>query len=453
MRPANDRRLTLSTFQRLLTLPDDQFVAAVAALNAADRRMLETQWHSIAHPGQLAPVGDWRLWLIQAGRGFGKTRAGAEWIDALARKHSGIRIALVGATLKDVRSVMIEGDSGLLNLPGRRSRPHYAPSLGQLTWDSGAMAASYSAADPEGLRGPQFDFAWADEVGRWALAADGWRALAAWNNLMLALRSGEDPRAVITTTPRATELMRKIRAMGRLVVTGGATEANAANMPASWMDAMRHQFAGTRLERQELDGELIEDVEGALWTRELLERCRMGQAEFDESALTRVVIGVDPPASADGDACGIIVCGATGDGRLLVLSDASVSGRSPDGWARVVAETATRWRAERVVAEANNGGAMVQSVLKSVDPALPVRLVHATRGKVARAEPIHALYEQDKVRHVGALARLEDELCGLIVGGSYAGPGRSPDRADACVWALTELASGLGKAGPGVRLC
>jgi phage terminase large subunit-like protein len=439
---------------RLNALGDDMRTIC-ELFDAVELRAIRDDWRLRARPAQLPPEGDWRIWLIQAGRGFGKTRAGAEWIDDIARRQGNLRLALVGATLHDVRSVMVEGESGVLNLPHAGTRPVWLPSLGQLRWHNGTRATAYSAAEPEGLRGPQFHYAWADEVGRWGLAGGAPRALAAWDNLRLSVRRGAMPQLVVTTTPRATPLMRQILAMPGLVLTRGASEENAANMPDSWLAAMRADFAGTRLERQELDGELIEDVAGALWTRALIDQCRMTTAGIDEGALQRVVIGVDPPAGTasgeGGDACGIVVAGLTGDGRLLVLEDASVADGRPDMWAAAVAAAARRWRADRVVAEANNGGAMVASVLRNAAVTLPVRLVHASRGKVARAEPVQALYAQGRVRHAGRLAALEDELCGMLIGGGYAGPGRSPDRADAAVWALTELARGLGQTGPALK--
>ncbi len=435
-------------------------LAGLKAALGADWDKLDGHWRVMARPEQLPPPGQWRLWLMLAGRGFGKTRAGAEWVDALARAHPNWRIALVGATLRDVRDVMIEGESGILNLGSRATPPIWNPSLNKLIWtESGTIATCYSAAEPEGLRGPQFHAGWADEIGRWGQDRDGEGALAAWKNLQLCLRLGKRPQLVATTTPRATPLIRALLADKRKgeVRTGGPTRANAANMPEAWLAAMLDDFAGTRFARQELEGEFIDDLPGALFSRAMFDRCRMTHSERDETALMRVVIGVDPPAGTasgeGGDACGIVVAGITGDGTALVLEDASVSGLGPEGWAAVVAAAALKWRANRVIAEANNGGAMVGSVLKAAGENLPVKLVHAAKGKGARAEPLLVHYDRGKVRHVGALTRLEDELCGLMPAGRYAGPGRSPDRADACVWALTALFEGREtERGPGVRV-
>ena len=393
----------------------------------------DEEWSAWAHDGQLAPPGDWGVWLIRAGRGFGKTRAGAEWVSAVARDMPGARIALIGGSIEEARRVMVEGPSGLLAVARATEREAMQWRGGVLRFPSGAEAFIYSAAAPETLRGPEHHIAWCDELGKWRAGSGA----ATWDNLRLGLRLGERPRVLVTTTPRPTALMRRVMALPGLVETLGRTRDNP-HLPVSFVGAMIADYGGTRLGRQELDGELIEDVAGALWSRALIERVRVRAA----SRLVRVVVGVDPPAGMDGDACGIVAVGLGEDGRGYVIEDASVVGASPEGWARAVVACAARHDAERVVAEVNQGGAMVASVLRAVDAALPVRSVHATRGKAARAEPVAALYEQGRVAHVGAFPALEDELCGLIAGGGYEGPGRSPDRADACVWALSELMLG-----------
>lgn len=423
----------------------DGFVSRLAPREQEEWRW---NWRVWARPSQIAPAGDWRVWLVMAGRGFGKTRCGAEWVNEIAERHPQARIALVAAHLGEARSVMVEGESGLLSVGAPWRRPVFEPSLRRLTWPNGAQATLYSAAEPEALRGPQHSHAWCDEIAKWDNASG--RAVSAWDNLLMGLRLGHDPRLVATTTPRSVPLVMRLLAeseQGDVIVTRGSTFDNAANLPARFLKAMRRTFSRSLLGRQELDGELIAEVEGALWSRALLETSREERAP----ECGRVVVGVDPPASAGGDACGIVVVGMAEDGTAHVMADASVEKAGPERWARAVAGTAEAWRADRVVAEANQGGAMVASVLRAARLSLPLRLVHACRGKVARAEPVAALYEAGRVRHAGLFPRLEDEMCGLIAGGAYQGPGRSPDRADALVWALTELM--LGKSGePRVRL-
>ena len=418
----------------LLGMPERERLAGLTELTEAERRELAHHWPLFARPEQLPPPGDWRIWLILAGRGFGKTRAGAEWVRGVAEADGGARIALLGASLAEARAVMVEGESGLLALSPPTRRPVYEPSLRRLVWPNGAQAALYSGGEPEGMRGPQHSHAWCDEIAKWDNS--GGRATQSWNNLLFGLRLGERPQVVATTTPRAVPLLKRLIEADEVVLTRGRTEDNQANLPARFIRDIRRSFGTSALARQELDGELIADHAGALWTRATIERCREAGPRTPS---VRVVIGVDPPASAGGDACGIVVVALGQDGLARVLADASVTRPTPERWARAVAKAAETWDADRVVAEANQGGAMVESVLRAADVSLPLRLVHATKGKVARAEPVAALYEAGKVRHAGQFPALEDELCGLVTGGGYHGPGRSPDRADAAVWALTEL--------------
>lgn len=394
-------------------------------------------WKVWGRESQQAPAGDWRVWLVMAGRGFGKTRLGAEWVRRVAESTPDARIALVGASLHEARSVMVEGESGLLSIGAPWKRPVFESSVRRVVWPNGAQAFLYSAAEPESLRGPQHSHAWCDEIAKWDNASN--RAMTMWDNLLMGLRLGDDPRLVATTTPRAVPLVMQIMTDAEdVTVTRGSTFDNARNLPARFVAAMKRSFGGTTLGRQELMGEMIEDLAGALWSRSLIENAR----EEAAPPMVRVVVGVDPPASAQGDACGIVVCGIGDDRIARVLADCSVEQASPERWARAVANAARAWSADRVVAEANQGGEMVGAVLRAAEASLPLRLVHASRGKTARAEPVAALYEAGRVRHAGMFAALEDELCGLMPGGEYQGPGRSPDRADACVWALTELMLG-----------
>jgi len=389
-------------------------------------------WEFWARPKQLPPDGGWRVWLILAGRGFGKTRTGAEWVRSLAEAGRARRIALVAETAADARDVMIEGESGLLACCPPWARPRYEPSKRRVTWPNGAVATSFSADDPDQLRGPQFDAAWVDEVAKW-------RYEAAWDNLMLGLRLGADPRCVATTTPKPRAWLTRLIADPGTVVTRGGTRENAANLAPAFLDQILARYAGTRLGRQEIDGELLTEIPGALWTRALIEAARDDPQPPAE--LARIVVAVDPAVTSgtDSDETGIVVAGVDvggGDGgRFRVLED--LSGRlSPDLWARRVVDAFRRHRADAVVCEVNQGGDLVAATLRTVDPALPVRAVRATRGKRLRAEPVAALYEQGRVRHHGAFPALEDQMAGFT-----GAPGdASPDRLDALVWALTDLA-------------
>lgn len=403
------------------------------------------------HPHQTPPAAraggvDWTTWLLMGGRGAGKTRAGAEWIRAqalglapFAARAAG-RIALVGETEHDVREVMIEGVSGLLAIHPRAERPAWTPTRRRLEWRNGAVAYAFSADDPESLRGPQFDVAWADELAKWRYAE------AAFDMLQFGLRLGERPRQVVTTTPRPTALIRRLIADPATAVTRAATRANRFHLSPAFLQSVVARYAGTRLGRQELEGELIDDRPDALWSRALIEARRAAAPP----PLARVVVAVDPPASSrrHADACGIVAAGRDDDGHYYVLADESASGLSPAGWAEKAVALFHRLEADALVAEVNQGGEMVRAVIAEVDRAVPVVEVRATRGKYLRAEPVAALYEQGRVRHAGCFAALEDEMCDFGPGGLSSG--RSPDRLDALVWAITNLMAAPG-AGPRVR--
>ncbi|AVO38502.1 DNA-packaging protein [Pukyongiella litopenaei] len=391
-------------------------------------------------PHQLPPAGDWRSWVILGGRGAGKTRAGAEWVRAqvegarpLDRGHAR-RVALVGETYDQVREVMIKGDSGILACSPPDRRPVWKASERKLIWDNGAEAQVFSAQDPEGLRGPQFDAAWVDELAKWKKAGE------TWDMLQFALRLGEHPQVCVTTTPRNVALLKDLLAAASTVTTHAPTEANRANLAAGFLREVRARYAGTRLGRQELDGVLVAEAEGALWTGAMLEAAK-GQRV---PALDRVVVALDPAVSsgAGADACGIVVAGVQMQGppqnwRAWVLEDCTVQGKGPLGWARAAVAAMQRHGADRLVAEVNQGGRLVEEVLRQVDPLVPYRAVHASRGKVARAEPVAALYEQGRVRHAAGLGDLEDQMCLMTLRG-FEGAG-SPDRVDALVWALHDL--------------
>jgi phage terminase large subunit-like protein len=418
--------------RRFAELPPDEQRELIANLPFADLLAFDADFDAWAHPGQLPPGGEgWRTWLMMAGRGFGKTRAGAEWVYRLALQGDK-RIALVAASIDEARSIMVEGKSGLLAIArNRKAKLTWEPSLGRLTWPRGSVATLFSGENPDGLRGPEHHFAWADELAKWR------QAEAAWDNLQMGLRLGQRARALVTTTPRPMRLLERIRGQQWTVETRGRTSDNVS-LPRRFVELMTATYGGSRIGRQELDGELMAEAEGSLFPRKLLEGCRSLDFARDERVFDRVVVGVDPPASTQGDACGIVVAGRN-DGRLYVLADLSVEGASPERWARAVAGAAAAWGASHVVAEANQGGAMVASVLKAADAGLKVKLVHASRGKVARAEPVAIRFETGRAFLAGTFPELEAELAGLMVGGGYEGPSRSPDRADACVWALTEL--------------
>ncbi len=426
-------------FLALLDEADREYI--LNGLSARQRRELNERWQQWAHDGQNPDDGDWRIWLIMAGRGYGKTRAGSEWISRLARADESLRFALVGATVDDVRKVMVEGESGLISVAHTGEHVEWNVTKGEVTFPSGAVAHVYSAESFEKLRGPEHHHAWCDELGKWN------NADACWDNLMLGLRLGEKPRVLVTTTPRSISLLRRLTMQQGVELRGGRTDQNH-NLPHDFVATVTALYEGTRLGRQELGGELIEDVEGALWSRDLIERQRVPSVPD----MKRIVIGVDPPISANGDACGILAVGLGDDGKAYVLADHSVTGASPECWARAVAGAVEAWGADRVIAEDNQGGNMVESTLRAADLAMPVKRVHASRGKSARAEPVAALYEANRAFHVGAFPDLEDQMCGLVVGGGYEGPGRSPDRADALVWAMTELMLGRAARVPRVSL-
>lgn len=404
------------------------------ALSPREAAVLLYDWSVWARDKQLPPDGPWRVWLVLAGRGFGKTRTGAEWVRAGVEAGRLGRIALVGETAADVRDVMVEGESGLLAASPPWSRPRYAPSRRMLSWPGGAVAHAFSADDPEQLRGPQFDGAWADEIGKW-------RYPEAWDNLMLGLRLGGDPRCVATTTPRPRAWLARLAADPGTVVTSGATSENAANLAPAFLDRVLATYGGTRLARQELGGEMLRDAPGALWRRADFDRRRLAPAAVPP--LRRIAVAIDPAMTAGpgADETGIVAAGIDAAGTGHVLED--LSGRlSPAAWARRAIDGYRRLGADALVAEVNQGGDLVAQTLAAVDPGVPVRAVRASRGKRSRAEPVAALYEQGRVRHAGAFPDLEDQMCAWT-----GAPGEaSPDRLDALVWALSDLMLGAGPA-------
>ncbi|WP_110350644.1 terminase family protein [Methylobacterium sp. B4] len=399
-------------------------------------RLLETDWLHRAREDQLPPPEPWTTWAVIGGRGSGKTRTGAEWVRGLAigdpvfSSEPVGRIALVGETFADVRDVMIDGPSGLLSLPRLGgARPVWQSSRRRVVFENGAVALAFSAEEPDSLRGPQFGAAWSDEVAKWR------KAETAYDMIQFGLRLGDRPRGLVTTTPRPVPLIRRLLADPRTVVTRSRTADNADNLAPRFLEEVVGRYAGTRLGRQELDGELIEDRADALWTRDIIERARVAAAP----ALQRIVVAVDPPASsrAGADACGIVAAGLVADGTAYVLADATLERASPAAWAQAALALYHRLDADALVAEVNQGGEMVVAVLAEADPSVPVVSVRATRGKMLRAEPVSLLYARDRVRHAGVFPALEDEMCAFGPGGLPGGG--SPDRLDALVWALTHL--------------
>ena len=409
-----------------------------------------SDWISLAHPHQMPPDAalsgvPWTTWLLLGGRGAGKTRAGAEWVRALIHGVPPFAdgpvspIALVGETEHEVREVMIEGVSGLLAISPRSQRPTWIPSRRRLEWRSGAFAQAFSADDPESLRGPQFAAAWSDELAKWRHAED------AFDMLQFGLRLGERPRQMITTTPRPVALLKRMMADPLTALTHAPTARNAYFLSPAFFDRVIARYEGTQLGRQEIDGEVIEDRPDALWSRAMIEACRVGAAP----PLERIVVAVDPPASAGkrSAACGIVAAGRAGE-LIYVLADDTVAGLSPAGWAAKAIALWRRLEADCLLVEVNQGGDMVRAVIREADSNVPVTPVRAHRGKWLRAEPIAQLYEQRRVKHVGAFPALEDEMCDFGHGGLSSG--RSPDRLDALVWAVTALTHGA-KGEPRVR--
>lgn len=390
-------------------------------------------WRFLARPEQLPPEGDWLTWLILAGRGFGKTRTGAEWIreEVTARRASSI--ALIAETQKDLEEVMCFGVSGIASVFPPHQRPKITKKPIRVEFHTGAIAYGYNATEPDQLRGPNFDLAWGDELAKWRYARE------TYDQLQFALRLGQRPRQIFTTTPRPIPLLKEILAAPSTVVTRGVTSDNFVNLAASFVKAITDKYAGTRLGRQELSAEILDDVPDALWTRAALDRDRRKPADIPP--LKRVVVAIDPAAKKndvpeDGAATGIVVAGVGEDGRGYVLDDATCR-ESPNGWARKAIACFDRYEGDCIVGEINNGGDMVQSTMRVVRPNVPFKEVTASRGKWTRAEPIAALYEQGRISHVGTFAELEDEMVNFGPNGMVGDA--SPDRVDALVWALTEL--------------
>ena len=401
-----------------------------------DREMAELNynWEFWARPNQLPPKGDWNTWLVLAGRGFGKTRMGSEWIRQKAEEFPGCRIALVAETAADARDTMVLGDSGLIACDPNLKMDSWSPTNRRVTWPNGSRAWCYNATEPDQLRGPQHHFAWVDELAKFQHIQE------TWDQCLFGLRLGDHPQALVTTTPRPLDTIRQLLNDPSVAITRGRTLDNADNLAKNFIKQINDKYAGTRLGRQELDGELLEDIPGALWVKEWIERNRRPEAPAD---LARIVVAIDPAATSNegSDETGIVAVGFKKDDdegqHAYVLADRSCKG-TPDEWAKEAVRLYHELDADRIIAESNNGGEMVEAVIRAVDRNVPITLVRASRGKRVRAEPVAALYEQGKIHHVGRLDVLEDQMC-LFSGETGRSVGKSPDRVDALVWGISAL--------------
>ena len=423
--------------EKISLLSPEEKAAVLADL---DPEVLLWDWHSWARPEQQSPEGDWNIWIYLAGRGAGKTRAAAEWVreEAKYTNTGQRRFALVARTAADVRDVIVEGESGIMNVTPPSERPLYEPSKRRLTWPNGNTATCFTADEPDSLRGPQFSHAWGDEVAAWRQTPDA-AGMTAFDNLRVGTRLGANPKIMITTTPKRVPLLYSLleeeKKGKKVVVTRGSTMDNSGNLSSAYLDTILGVYEGTRLAKQELYGEMLDSIEGALWTIEMIGK---GRQNLLPAHTPLRVIGVDPSVAENPrDSCGIVVCASTGERDLYkrhawVLEDATIHG-SPEVWANKVVEMARRWGAP-VVAEVNQGGALVTNAINAIDPNVKVFEVHSKHGKQLRAEPVVLAYEQERVHHIGYIAELEDQMTAWIPG-----EGKSPDRVDALVHALTAL--------------
>ncbi len=422
-----------SPADKLAALDKLEREAFLSTLSNEEAEALLYDWRGFhARPDQIPPEGDWDIWMPLAGRGWGKTRTGAEWVRE--KEAQGCRnIALIAETAADGRDVMVEGVSGILSVYPPDQRPLYEPSKRRITWKSGAIAIVFNATEPDQLRGPQFDAAWCDELAKWQYARE------TWDMLQFALRLGEKPQTLVTTTPRNIPLVKSIIAQeeGTAIVTTGSTMDNRSNLSSKFIDRITKRYEGTRLGRQELEAHILSDIPGALWSQYQIDAYKLSA---QPTTLGRTVVAVDPAVTSgeDADEHGVVVCAQDARDKDIgyILADGSVSG-TPERWARRALALFDEFEADRIIAESNQGGEMVESVIKAIRPGVPVKLVRASKGKHVRAEPISALYEQGRVRHVGSFSALEQQMC-MMTNAGYEGDG-SPDRVDALVWGMTEL--------------
>ena len=389
-------------------------------------------WRARARHSQLPPSGNWNGWLIKAGRGFGKTWVGSNYTNELAEAGTVSRIALIGATAADVRDIMIEGPAGILRTAPKWFEPTFESSKRKLAWPNGAIAHAFSAEEADRLRGPQFDFGWCDEFAAWQGAE------ATWSMFEFALRLGAHPRWLVTTTPRPIKIVKELLARPDVVVTSGSTFENADNLAPSFLDAIKARYAGTRLGRQELNAEVLDDTPGALWSCINIDQNRIRPDEVP--TLIRIVVAIDPAVTSneDSDETGLIVAGMDQRRHIYVVEDGSGIYK-PHEWAQRAIALHRARQCDLIVGEVNNGGEMVESTLRVLDAEIPFRAVHASRGKLARAEPIATKYERNEVHHVGVFPQLEDQMCAFTTDFDRKRSGYSPDRMDALVWACSDL--------------
>lgn len=418
----------MSIIETLAGLPDDQVRTMLSGMTPEELERVRWDWRTYARPKQLPPDGDWSGWMILAGRGAGKTRTGAEWVRSMVESGRMKRLALIAETAADCRDVLVEGESGILAISPPWNRPVYESSKRRLTWPNGAIATLYNGTEPDQLRGPQHDGGWLDELAKYRYAQE------TFDMFLFGLRLGNDPRYLITTTPRPIRLIKSLMVDPNVVVTRGSSMENIANLSPMFKRNVIDKYAGTRLGRQEIDAEILEDVPGALWTRRNLDEYRVNHAPD----MARIVVGVDPAATSNEDSNehGIVVAGLDGKGHAYVMDDWTAKG-SPDEWGRKAVAAYRRYQANQIIAESNQGGDMVEHVIRSVSNEVNVMLVRASRGKYTRAEPVSALFEQGRVHMVGTLPALEDQMIAFTPQGTA--DGVSPDRVDAMVWALTSL--------------
>lgn len=429
-RPAQGKPRPMSMAEAVSMLPDEERLETLKVLapTPEDMKILEYSWDFWARPNQMEPPGDWTTWLVMSGRGFGKTRIGSQAVIRHAKMYPRYAIALIGQTKADVRDTMAEVfESSIMKVSPPWFMPKLETTKRRLTWPNGAQAIMYSGDEPDQLRGPQHGFGWLDELAKFKYPHE------TWNNFSLGLRLGPNPQGIITTTPRPIPVIKDLIADPTVIKTTGSTYENIGNLPNSFIRTILGRYEGTRLGAQEIYGSVLGDVDGALWNRDTLEKTRVSRIP----EISRIVVAIDPAAggSAGGGTAetGIVIAGLGVDGHCYILEDASVNTNKPEKWGMQAVAAYNRYSADRIVAEVNQGGEMVRSTLHTIDPNLPVTMIHASKGKYTRAEPISALYSQNRVHHLGMFADLEDQLCSWVPGEP------SPDRLDALVWAVTEV--------------